>query len=204
MTAQTESPILIVGLGNPGTKYSGTRHNVGFEVIDLLAKRWQVTGFKAKFQGQLGETSRKDFRVVLLKPQTFMNLSGEAVRDTLAFYKIPPATNLVVITDDVDLPEGSLRIRKKGGSGGHNGLKSIIECCGTEDFPRLRIGVGRPSGPGTADHVLGKFTKTEKALIDSVLARAAEAVDTVLESGIDIAMNRFNQNPSTPGSSNES
>ena len=140
---------LIVGLGNPGTKYDNTHHNIGFEVIDCLAQRWGVS-FLEKHKGLLGSSDRAQGRVFLLKPQTFMNLSGESVVPVAQFYKIP-LDHTLVLYDDLDLPAGTIRIRKTGGSGGHNGMKSLIQLLGSEDFPRVRIGIGRPADPVDRD-----------------------------------------------------
>lgn len=180
---------LVVGLGNPGTKYVGTRHNVGFDVVDELANRWKVT-FSKKFQGLFGERLDSGEKVRLLKPQTFMNLSGDCVREAATYYKISPEA-ILVVADDLDLPAGRLRIRKFGGSGGHNGLKSVIEGLGGESFPRVRIGIGR--GSTASDHVLGKIPKSEWEDHRITVGEAADAVEMILNEGIEKAMNRFNQ-----------
>jgi peptidyl-tRNA hydrolase, PTH1 family len=189
-----ESPFLIVGLGNPGAKYSHTRHNVGFLVVDELVRRWGGSAL-AKFKGEI--FSYPDRKGHLLKPQTFMNLSGESVVEAAGFYKVP-AEQIMVVSDDLDLPVGNLRIRKAGGAGGHNGLKSIIGLLGTEGFPRLRIGIGRPEAGETHGHVLGKIAKSEQALFEEAVKRAADALETWTRDGIDKAMNEFNRKKEEP------
>jgi len=192
---------LLVGLGNPGREYSGTRHNVGFMVLDRLAAAMGTT-FRAdkKWKADLAVTGD----VWLLKPQTYMNLSGESVSELVRFYKIEPARVLVVL-DDMALPLGRLRIRERGSHGGHNGLRSILEYLGTQDVPRLRVGIGTParadgSSPDAAtDHVLGRFAVDERTLVAQSLDRAVEAVQFVQENDLPSAMNRFNTNtPTTP------
>jgi peptidyl-tRNA hydrolase, PTH1 family len=190
-----ESPFLIVGLGNPGRKYAQTRHNVGFIVVDELVRRWGGSA-TAKFGGEV--FSFPDRRVHLLKPQTFMNLSGESVQPAAAFFKVPVDTQLMVVSDDLDLPVGHLRIRKAGGAGGHNGLKSIIELLGTEGFPRLRIGIGRPAPGATTGHVLGKISKSEEALFDEAVKRSADALEAWMSKGIETCMNEFNRKKDEP------
>ena len=180
---------VLVGLGNPGPKYSKTRHNIGFEVIDTLAKRLSVATFQNKFQSQVADAQVAGNRLLLVKPQTFMNVSGQAVQEITNFYKVEPE-KVVVIYDDLDLPAAALRIRKFGGPGGHNGVSSIIECLGSDKFPRIRIGIGR--GGDAADHVLSDFTKAERAQFDDVIVKAAEAVEMIVKEGIDRAMNQFN------------
>lgn len=183
---------LIVGLGNPGKKYEATRHNVGFEAIDILAERLAVKVSKIKFKSLIGETVYKGEKVILVKPQTFMNLSGEAVFEMMRYYDVP-VSNLILIFDDFDTDLGRIRIRKSGSAGTHNGMKHIIYRIMDENFPRIRIGIGRP-GPGwiMADFVLSRFEKPElPAVIDSI-ASAADAALCILENGVDIAMNRYN------------
>jgi len=183
---------LIVGLGNPGRRYRQTRHNVGWEVISRLARRARIAvddedGFSEVGRGSIGGT-----RVILARPQTYVNVSGEAVRDLRRRHRLRPQDILVVI-DDLDLPLGRLRLRASGSAGGHNGLKSIIEALGTTEFPRLRVGIGRPpEGVDPADHVLTRFTSDERAVVDAALDRAAEAIETAITEGIETAMNRFN------------
>lgn len=189
-----ESPFLIVGLGNPGSKYAQTRHNVGFLVVETLVRRWGGSG-TGKFQAEL--FSYPERKALLLKPQTFMNLSGRSVSEAVGFYKVPPAERLMVISDDLDLPPGQLRIRKSGGAGGHNGLKSIIELLGTEEFPRLRIGIGRSPNGGDS-HILGKIPAAEMALLEPVITRSADAMEAWITQGIDKTMNEFNRKKDEP------
>lgn len=190
-----ESPFLIVGLGNPGPKYALTRHNVGFMVVDLLADRWGGGKATGKFHGEV--FSFPDRKAVLLKPQTFMNLSGKSLVEAVGFYKVEPAGRLMVISDDLDLPPAQIRIRKSGGAGGHNGLKSVVELLGTEEFPRLRIGIGRPPGP-TEGYVLANLPKAEQALFADAVATAADAVETWMNEGLDKMMNVFNRKKDEP------
>ncbi|OLC45509.1 MAG: aminoacyl-tRNA hydrolase [Acidobacteria bacterium 13_1_40CM_65_14] len=179
----------IVGLGNPGSEYKGTRHNVGFEVVDELARRWKVRLKSWKSRANL--VLVRDHDVLLVEPKTFMNLSGQAVSGVMAFYKIQPADVLVVV-DEVQLPLGKLRLRRSGSAGGHNGLKSVIEHVGT-DFPRLRIGVDRGDRNwDLADRVLSRFPADEREIVDAAIARAADAAETFVSDGVELAMNRFN------------
>jgi PTH1 family peptidyl-tRNA hydrolase len=179
----------IVGLGNPGEEYRGTRHNVGFEVVDELAARWKAKLKKWKSIADVAVI--KDRGVVLVEPRTFMNLSGQAIHAVMAFYRILPAEVLVIV-DEVQLPLGKLRLRPSGSAGGHNGLKSVIEHVGRE-FPRLRIGVdrGHPEWD-LSDRVLSKFPPSERDVVDRAIARAADAVETYVTDGLHVAMNRFN------------
>jgi PTH1 family peptidyl-tRNA hydrolase len=181
---------LIVGLGNPGPKYDGTRHNVGFEVVDRLASRWDIDLSGERFHGWFGLGDCGHERVALMKPTTFMNRSGKAVLAAGTFYKLPFA-DLMVLCDDLALPVGRVRIRKSGSAGSHNGLQDIIDRIGTEDFPRMRIGIGERIGLG-AQYVLSPFDADERALVDRVLDHASDAVQCWIECGLDIAMNRFN------------
>jgi peptidyl-tRNA hydrolase, PTH1 family len=184
-------PRLIVGLGNPGAKYDRTRHNIGFDLIDQLAKRWQIpVSDQKRFQGMVGEGWVNRQKIVLLKPQTFMNLSGQSVRSVLDWYKLEP-TEVLVLYDDLDLPLGKLRIRLSGSAGGHNGMKSIISHLGTPTFPRLRMGIGK-SQDETISHVLGKFSVAESAIVADVLQLSADAVELSLGSGVEKAMNKYN------------
>jgi len=179
----------IVGLGNPGAEYAATRHNVGFEVVDELARRWQVKLKKWRKVGMLALA--KDHDALLMEPTTFMNLSGEAVLSVGSFYKVDPADWLIVV-DDVNLPLGRVRMRKMGSAGGHNGLKSVIQHLGS-DFARLRIGVGRGDPKwDLADHVLARFEPEERRSVEEAIGRAADAVETFVTEGIEPAMNRFN------------
>jgi PTH1 family peptidyl-tRNA hydrolase len=183
---------LIVGLGNPGPKYEGTRHNVGFEVMDRLAQGPGGSPFSRKFDGLLAEAELDFRRVLLLKPQTYMNLSGRSVRQAVQFYKIETAEDLLVVCDDISLPLGKLRIRPKGSDGGQKGLRDIIAQLGTQDFPRLRIGVGDPGPIDAADYVLGRWRNTERPVIDDSLIAATQAVAVWVAQGLEAAMNRFN------------
>ena len=184
---------LIVGLGNPGLEYSATRHNLGFLCLDRLATkhRLRFTGKRGKSALARGAINGHD--VALAKPQTYMNLSGESVRDLLRIYKMP-TTALLVVYDDVDLPTGTVRIRERGGPGTHNGMRSIVDEIGTTDFPRLRIGVGMPTdGEQLADYVLGLPAAEERAVLDEALDRSIEAIETVARRGLGAAMNQFNR-----------
>ncbi|MGF1524793.1 MAG: aminoacyl-tRNA hydrolase [Leptolyngbyaceae cyanobacterium] len=199
------SPIrLIVGLGNPGNQYARTRHNVGFDVVDLLARRWSISlSENRKFKGIYGDgVARAGTKVALLKPQTFMNRSGQSVRAVLDWYKFEPASVLVVY-DDMDLPLGRLRLRPAGSAGGHNGMKSIISHLGTQEFPRLRIGIGSTNQDGdrsqaVVSHVLGKFAPDEKSLITTALDWSTEAVEIALIDGTEKAMSVFNGRTASP------
>ncbi|HHZ02160.1 MAG TPA: aminoacyl-tRNA hydrolase [Tissierellia bacterium] len=182
---------LIVGLGNPGKEYAGTRHNAGYEVVELLAERLNVKLNKLKFNSVYGETFINGEKVLLVKPVTYMNRSGIAVSEIMNFYKIP-IDKLIVIYDDIDIPLGTLRIRQKGSSGTHNGMKSIIKSIGSEEFPRIRVGIGRNDNMDLADYVLQKFSSSERDEILSIIEKAAEAVIEVIETNIDSAMQKFN------------
>jgi PTH1 family peptidyl-tRNA hydrolase len=182
---------LIAGLGNPGKEYEGTRHNVGFEALDVIAGKLGATVNKVRFKGLVGEGNYCGEKILLLKPQTYMNLSGESVADAVNFYKIP-LDRLIVIYDDMDLPVGKLRIRPSGSSGGHRGMESIIYQLSSEDFYRIRIGIGRPGERDVVGHVLGKFYGEELQKIKAAVEAAAEAALTVISGGVNEAMNRFN------------
>jgi len=185
---------VVVGLGNPGTKYAGTRHNVGFAVADYLAAAPDCGPFRSKFQAGIAEWKVGGETVLVVKPETFMNLSGRAVRPLLDFYKLTPA-DLLVVSDDFNLPLGKLRARAKGSHGGQNGLRNIQEQLGTDDYARLRVGVGQP-GPGEAvDFVLSKFKPGERAAVEDAVAKAADAVLVWLRDGIEACMNRANGPP---------
>ena len=184
---------LIAGLGNPEPKYDGTRHNAGFEALDYLAAQWQCDIAKAKWQGLYGAAQVNGHKVVLLKPLTYMNLSGESVRALVDYYKIDPEEELIVIYDDISLEPGKIRIRKKGSAGGHNGIKNIIAQLGTQNFQRIKVGVGeKPKGWDLADYVLGHFSKEDRGLVDDALKRAAGAVELMVQGEVDQAMNQFN------------
>lgn len=182
---------LVVGLGNPGSKYDGTRHNVGFEVIDLLARGGSGTSFAAKFDGLLAEAEIAFQRILLLKPQTFMNLSGRSVRQALGFYKIDVA-DLIVVCDDLSLPLGKLRLRAGGSDGGQKGLRDISAQLGTDSFARLRIGIGERGQLDAADFVLSRFRPTERPVINDALIAATQAIAVWTSQGLPAAMNRFN------------
>lgn len=184
---------LIVGLGNPGPKYAGTRHNAGFEVVDILAARWGVGMATEKFHAWYGDGELAGQRVVLLKPTTYMNRSGRAVVAAGRFFKLD-LSELLVISDDVALPVGRLRMRAEGSAGGHNGLQDILDRLGSEVWCRLRIGVGEPVG-GYTPHVLGRFDSGEEDLMRRARQRAADAVTCWIEHGVDLAMTRFNGDP---------
>ena len=184
---------LVVGLGNPGDQYENTRHNAGFQVIDALADRGNFPVQRLKFHALTNTATVGGQGVLVMKPVTYMNLSGQAVGEAARFYKISP-DHVLVISDDVDLPLGKLRIRKGGSAGGHNGLKSIIQHLGTDQFPRLKVGVGGKPHPDydMADWVLGKLQGEDKRTMDDAAVRAAQAVECLLSQGIDRAMNQFN------------
>lgn len=183
---------IIVGLGNPGKKYENTRHNAGFDAIDKFADENGIKIDKLKHKALIGEGRIGSEKVILVKPQTYMNLSGESVLSISQFYKVE-SENIVVLYDDIDLDIGKLRIRKKGSAGSHNGMKSIIKCLGTEDFPRVRIGVSRPpEGWDLADYVLSRVSKEqEKGMLEGI-DKAAKTVKEIVNSGLDLAMNKYN------------
>jgi PTH1 family peptidyl-tRNA hydrolase len=176
---------LIVGLGNPGAEYAQTRHNAGFTLVEKLAVRWNAGWTnERKFQARAARAERNGVRVLLCQAQTFMNLSGEAVGALTNFYQLQPQSELLVAVDDADLPLGEIRLRPGGGSGGHHGLESIEQHLGTNDFPRLRLGIGRSAGAREiTDHVLGRFDAGETALMEKVLGRAADQVECWLDAG---------------------
>ena len=184
---------LVVCLGNPGLRYEGTRHYAGFMTADALAKKLNVRIDRARFKALTGRCAIGGEGVLLMKPQTYMNLSGEAAAQAAAFYKIPPE-RILVVSDETALPVGALRVRTKGSAGGHNGLKSVIACLGTEEFPRVRLGVGAPPHPDydMADWVLSVFRNEDAAKMADAAARAAEAVICYIDEGPERAMNRFN------------
>lgn len=184
---------IIAGLGNPGKKYVGTRHNMGFEALDAVAAKYDIEIKKAKFNAIYGEGVIEGEKVVLVKPQTFMNLSGEAIREFRDWYKTDNS-KIIIIYDDVSLPVGKLRIRPKGSAGGHNGIKSIIYQLNSDEFPRIKIGVGSPQNPDydLVDYVLGRFTKSEVEELIPMAIKVAEAVGTIIKSGVQKAMSEFN------------
>lgn len=183
---------LIVGLGNPTRKYEKTRHNIGFDVMDALAEKYDIEMNQKKEKAICGTGYMEGQKVLLAKPQTFMNLSGESVRAAADFYKIPP-DHIIVIYDDISLDVGHLRIRTKGSAGGHNGIKNIIAHLGTQEFPRIKIGVGgKPPRMDLADYVLSRFPAEERKIMETAFRDAAEAAGVLIAEGPDAAMNRFN------------
>ena len=183
---------LIVGLGNPGREYEATRHNVGFMVVDYLAEKWTATIGKTQLKALVGEGKFNNEKIILAKPITYMNLSGEAVGALLRWHKLGPE-DLIVVYDDLDLQPGKLRVRAQGSAGGHNGIKSIIQHLGTDTFPRLKVGIGRPHpGQDTADYVLNRFASGERELMVQTIARAVEAVEVIITQGVIQAANLYN------------
>lgn len=184
---------IIAGLGNPTFQYARTRHNIGFETIDELAERNRISMSENKHKAVCGKGIIGGEKVLLLQPQTYMNNSGESIRAAVDFYKIDPTKELIVIYDDISLEVGQLRLRAKGSAGGHNGIKSIIAHLGTEEFQRVKIGVGaKPAGWDLADYVLGRFDDADRKLADEGIENAAKAVECMLEEGIQAAMNKYN------------
>lgn len=181
---------IIAGLGNPGSKYENTRHNMGFKAIDAMASEFGIDVNRAKFKGLIGEGRIGSEKVILLKPQTYMNLSGQSVREVMNFYKIPEE-NLIVIYDDFDLPIGSIRVRKSGGPGTHNGMKSVVQELGSRKFPRVRVGIGSSDG-STIQFVIGKVGKDEQQILNEAAEAAASAAADIIRIGIENAMNIHN------------
>lgn len=185
---------VIVGLGNPKREYENTRHNIGFDVIDALADKYGISVKEVKHKAVTGKGIIEGKRVILVKPLTFMNLSGESVRQVLDFYKASPEEDLIVIADDISLDVGKIRIRKKGSAGGHNGLKNIILHTGTDGFQRIKMGVGeKPAGYDLADYVLGHFTKEERVAMQESIDNAVDAIRIMITEGADKAMNLYNK-----------
>lgn len=185
--------IIIVGLGNPGREYEGTRHNVGFLVLDKLAAKENISVLEKRHKAVIGKGMAAGRKCVLAKPHTYMNLSGESVRQLIDYYKADETAELIVISDDISLEPGQIRVRKKGSAGGHNGLKNIIAHLGHDSFIRVKIGVGeKPRGWDLADYVLGRFSKSDREAVEEAADRAVEAVLTIISEGPDAAMNRFN------------
>ena len=182
---------MIVGLGNPGVRYEQTRHNVGCWCVDRLAEEWRADRERRRFRALVQEASMGAYRLVLVKPQTYMNDSGDAVGPAARWFKVPP-NRLLVIHDDLDLPVGRVRFRQGGSSGGHRGVASIMEHLGSDGFLRLRIGIGRPPSDEAVDYVLSRFSREEQAVVDRILGAASAMVRCVLEEGIAEAMNRYN------------
>ena len=185
---------VIAGLGNPGKKYANTRHNMGFITIDQLAEKHDIKVDKVKFKALVGEGRIAGQKVLLVKPQTYMNLSGEAVRQAMDFYKIDPE-ELIVIYDDIDIPTGTFRIRKKGSPGTHNGMRNIFQHIQTNDFPRIRVGIGSGKKENLIGYVTGGISKSEKELLEDALTKSADAAACIIEKGIDKAMNEYNVRP---------
>lgn len=193
-------PKLIVGLGNPEPKYDRTRHNIGFAAIDALAQEWQANLSEVKrFKGEIAEVRTGGDKIYLLKPLTYMNRSGESIQSVLSWYKLDPES-VMVVYDDMDLPLGRIRLRLSGSAGGHNGIKSTIAQLGTQKFPRLRIGIGRPriKAAGTVSHVLGKFSPEEAPIVRDVLGLTFDAVECSCKRGVEMAMNRYNNRNVAP------
>lgn len=185
---------MIAGLGNPGKEYNNTRHNIGFAFIDALAQEYDINVMDVKLKALTGKGMIGGQKVLLVKPLTFMNLSGESIRPLADYYKVDPESELIVVSDDITLSPGGIRIRKKGSAGGHNGLKNIIGQLGTENFKRIRIGVGeKPKGYDLADYVLGHFSKEEQPLMQEGITKAKEALNLILAGNMDQAMNEYNR-----------
>ena len=185
---------IIVGLGNPTNEYAGTRHNVGFDVIDAIADKYNISVTERKNRAFCGKGLVAGQKVILAKPQTFMNLSGESVRGLVDYYKIDEETQLLIIYDDISLDVGQLRIRKKGSAGGHNGIKNIIQHLGSDVFLRIKVGVGeKPKGYDLVDYVLGHFSKEEREIMADGYRNAVEAVEMILQDDVEGAMNAFNK-----------
>jgi len=183
---------LIVGLGNPENEYAHTRHNMGFDTINQIAKNNNIQITKNKFKGLCESTIIQNQKVILLKPQTYMNLSGESVKEVAEFYNLKPE-EIIVIYDDIDIEKGHIKIRKKGGAGSHNGMKSVVEVLQSTDFARIRVGIGQPEFKSDMiNYVIGKVSQEEQEILQQGVEKAAKAVEEILKNGIDIAMNKFN------------
>ena len=191
---------LIAGLGNPGRRYAGTRHNLGYAVVETLAERWNtdVSRYESRFEGQMGAADVAGERVWLLMPTTFMNLSGRSVGSAARYYNIECA-DLLVICDDLDLPDGRIRLRSSGSAGGQKGLSDILRNLSTDEVPRLRLGIGSVHKSATVEHVLSRFSPDEQVTADQAVRMAADAAECWVRRGIDAAMNEFNRKPSTEG-----
>ena len=184
---------LVVGLGNPGKQYEATRHNMGFDTIDVLVERHKIPQGGVKFNAMYGSGFIGGEKVIFMKPLSFMNLSGGPVQEMAAYFKINPESELIIIQDDIDLEPGQLRIRKQGSAGGHNGIKNIIAHLGTQEFPRIKVGVGdKPPRMDLADYVLSRFSKEDREKMEQAFKDAADAVEVMITEGADAAMNRFN------------
>ena len=182
---------VVVGLGNPGKRYAGTRHNVGYGVIDSLSASTRAGRSQSRFQAEIADLIAGENQILLVKPETFMNKSGQSVRQVMDFYDVP-LSDLLVVCDDINLPLGKLRIRAKGTHGGHNGLRDVQLHLGTTEYSRLRIGVGLPDGSDLVDHVLARFRPSEQPIVDDAVARAAQAVGMWIEHGTQACMNQYN------------
>jgi PTH1 family peptidyl-tRNA hydrolase len=185
---------VVVGLGNPGPRYTSTRHNVGYAVVDLLAQGPRAGRFQSRFQSQVAELVEDAEKLLLVKPETFMNLSGRAVRQVMDFYQVP-LTDLLVVCDDINLPLGKLRVRARGTAGGHNGLRDIQNHLGTTEYARLRLGVDSPGDDDTVDHVLGRFRPSERPVVEEAVGTAAQAVIVWALRGVEACMNQYNASP---------
>jgi len=190
---------IIAGLGNPGKEYENTRHNIGFDVIDRLAEEENIAVMESKHKALIGKGYVAGQKVILAKPQTFMNLSGESIREIVDYYKVDDTAELIVISDDISLDVGQIRIRKKGSAGGHNGIKNIIANLGTDHFMRVKVGVGeKPKNWDLADYVLSPFTKDERPLVNLAIEHAAKAIEQMLNGDVDAAMNEYNRKSANP------
>ena len=184
---------IIAGLGNPTLQYEGTRHNVGFDVIDMLADRYNISVDGRKGRALVGKGIIEGQKVLLVKPQTYMNLSGESLRELVNYYKLDPESELIVVFDDISLEPGNIRIRKKGSAGGHNGIKNIIAMTGTQNFMRIKVGVGeKPKGWDLADYVLGRFSTEDRAKVEEAIGHAMDAAVLMMQGEVDKAMNDYN------------
>ena len=191
---ENEKVYIIIGLGNPGKDYKNTRHNIGFDVIDVIADKANISVAEKKHKALVGKGVFAGQKVILAKPQTYMNLSGESVRSLLDYYKVDETEELIVICDDISLPPGQIRIRKKGSAGGHNGLKNIIAHLGHDSFHRIKMGVGeKPKGYDLADYVLGHFDKVDRVIMDDAALNAMSAIEMIMTEGADAAMNHYNK-----------
>jgi PTH1 family peptidyl-tRNA hydrolase len=195
MAASQREWLLIVGLGNPGREYEHNRHNVGFDCVDLLAERYGISFDKSQHKARLGMGQVSGRRTILAKPQTYVNSSGEAVGPVARYYRVSPR-DILVVYDDLDLPQGTIRVRPSGSSGGHNGIRSIIEHLGTQGFPRVRVGIGRPPGRmEPKDYVLQDWAPSERETMVEIYGRVVGAVETFIQEGVREAMNRYNAPP---------
>ena len=190
---------LIVGLGNPGTEYAATRHNIGFDMVTYLSDKYGIALRSKEGKAIVGKGVIEGQKVMLVQPQTYMNLSGESVRELVNYYKVDPESELIVVYDDISLAPGQIRIRKKGSAGGHNGIKNIIANLGTDHFMRVKVGVGeKPKNWDLADYVLSPFTKDERPLVNLAIEHAAKAIEQMLNGDVDAAMNEYNRKSANP------